>query len=60
MARLTAFSVGGSRAFPRNRAIDPSFNIWTAYIILNYTKMSKSIPLKRLIKKTGDIINIRI
>lgn len=36
MARLTAFSVGGSRAFSRNRAIDPSFKIWRARMTVNH------------------------
>lgn len=30
MARPTPFSVGGSRAFSRNRAMEPSFSICTA------------------------------
>lgn len=36
MARLTAFSVGGSRAFSRNRAIDPSFKIWKAHMTVHH------------------------
>lgn len=31
MARLTPFSDGGSRAFSRNRAMEPSFSIWAAH-----------------------------
>lgn len=50
MARLTAFSEGGSKAFSKNRAIEPSFSICTAHWVAHVTLMS---PLLNVSINTG-------